>query len=215
MSVQLIMVIMKLWIAVISFVYLIIYIVDLCGRKKCSSDNDDNRIDIICQYGDFETLHQFLSHNTLSDGYPAQETKVGNLLLTGATGYLGIHILADYLRHDNGMAYCIVRGENWEDSEKRLAKLLSFYFAELGINMEIINSSEFAGILRETARQTNTEYIFETFINDMDESETLNYDSNIRIENAFTTDYLQKTTKRQETLILELIMHFGFYIMNV
>ena len=55
-------------------------------------------------------------------------------------------------------------------------KLLYFdrllaYLAELGIDMEIIDGREFAEILRESARQTNTAYIFQTFINDMDESE--------------------------------------------
>ena len=70
-------------------------------------------------------------------------------------------------------------------------KLLD-YFSKIGIDMKIIGGKEFAEILRETAKQTNTEYIFETFINDMDEDEMLNYDSNIRIENDYTVDYLKK-----------------------
>lgn len=36
------------------------------------------------------------------------------------------------------------------------------------------------------------EHIFETFINDMDENDQLNYDSNIRIENDFTVQYLKQ-----------------------
>jgi len=36
------------------------------------------------------------------------------------------------------------------------------------------------------------EHIFETFINDMDEDDKLNYDSNIRIENDFTVQYLKQ-----------------------
>ena len=36
------------------------------------------------------------------------------------------------------------------------------------------------------------EHIFETFISDMDENEHLQYDSNIRIENSFTVEYLKQ-----------------------
>lgn len=64
-------------------------------------------------------------------------------------------------------------------------------FKKCGIDMKIVDSAKFTGALKETAKQTNTEYIFETFINDMDENDKLNYDSNIRIENDFTVTYLK------------------------
>jgi archaellum component FlaD/FlaE len=54
-----------------------------------------------------------------------------------------------------------------------------------------VNSVFFTAALRETAQQTKTEHIFETFINDMDENDKLNYDSNIRIDNDFTVQYLK------------------------
>lgn len=59
-----------------------------------------------------------------------QKTEVGNILLAGATGYLGIHILADFIEHENGVAFCLVRGKNQAVSEKRLNDLLNFYFGE-------------------------------------------------------------------------------------
>lgn len=46
--------------------------------------------------------------------------------------------------------------------------------------------------MRNAAGQAGTEFIFETFINDMDENDKLNYDSNIRIENDFTVQYLNR-----------------------
>ena len=64
-------------------------------------------------------------------------------------------------------------------------------FRGLGFRMEIIPGNAFAEILRQTAQQSGMEYVFETFINDMDENEQLNYDSNIRIENDFTVQYLK------------------------
>ena len=53
---------------------------------------------------------------------------VGNVLLTGATGYLGAHILADFLAQDGGIAYCPVRGKDTADSTRRLREVLHFYF---------------------------------------------------------------------------------------
>ena len=34
-----------------------------------------------------------------------------NILLTGATGFLGIHILEQLLENENGNIYCIIRDE--------------------------------------------------------------------------------------------------------
>lgn len=66
------------------------------------------------------------------------------------------------------------------------------YLSRLGIKMKIVNGKLFSEILRNTAKQNGMEHIFETFINDMDENEKLKYDSNIRIENEFTVEYLRK-----------------------
>jgi len=50
------------------------------------------------------------------------------VLLTGATGYLGIHILNDILSMTNLKVYCLVRGKNLRDAENRLYGLLNYYF---------------------------------------------------------------------------------------
>lgn len=79
---------------------------------------------------DFSTVNTILAKNTIERIKKPNKTEVGNILLAGATGYLGIHILADYLEHDTGIAYCIVRGKDKADSEKRMADLLEFYFGD-------------------------------------------------------------------------------------
>ena len=77
---------------------------------------------------DFTEIHELLAKNRMESAILPQHTPLGNILLSGATGFLGAHILADYLEHDEGIAYCLVRGKNLEDSEKRLHELLAFYF---------------------------------------------------------------------------------------
>ncbi len=77
---------------------------------------------------DFTEVNKVLEKNKLEYIHVPKKCDVGNILLAGATGYLGIHILADFLDNDRGTAYCLVRGKDKNDSIERLQKLLDFYF---------------------------------------------------------------------------------------
>jgi len=63
-----------------------------------------------------------------------KQTKMdaGGILLTGATGFLGIHILAELLSDASEKIYCLVRGQN---PEKKLYQLLRFYFPNLSTSL--------------------------------------------------------------------------------
>lgn len=52
------------------------------------------------------------------------------VLLTGATGYLGAHILRE-LADGRRKVYCLVRGESEEAAKRRLRSRLCFYFGEV------------------------------------------------------------------------------------
>lgn len=88
------------------------------GDKATVSYNDN----------DFCDIHQIISNNVISSTYAICKNELGNVFLTGATGYLGIHILAEFLESENGKIYCLVRGNDMEDSKDRLKGLLNFYF---------------------------------------------------------------------------------------
>ena len=47
------------------------------------------------------------------------------ILLTGATGFLGSHLLLDLLRHSDAHVVCLVRGSGNQDAERRLAEALA------------------------------------------------------------------------------------------
>lgn len=51
-----------------------------------------------------------------------------NVLLTGVTGFLGVHILDYLLKNTNCMIYCIIREKYSKKPQERLESLLSFYF---------------------------------------------------------------------------------------
>ena len=97
-------------------------------KQLCEFINSDNVEAVTYDENDFSGINEVLSNNTIEKIKPPQKNPLGNILLAGATGYLGMHILADYLDNDEGTAYCIIRGKDQADSENRLADLLSFYF---------------------------------------------------------------------------------------
>ncbi len=78
----------------------------------------------------FAGINAILAKNTIEQISTAKDVPVGTVLITGTTGYLGIHVLADFLNKDIGIAYCLVRGENNEESKSRLKKLMQFYFGD-------------------------------------------------------------------------------------
>lgn len=52
------------------------------------------------------------------------------ILLTGSTGYLGVHLLEKLLDTTQNRIYCVVRGENDQQANARLTKMLKFYFKD-------------------------------------------------------------------------------------
>jgi len=79
---------------------------------------------------DFTAVNAILEKNKPEYITAPKKCEVGDILLAGATGYLGIHILADFLENDTGTVYCLVRGKDLPDSTARLNKLLDFYFGD-------------------------------------------------------------------------------------
>lgn len=77
---------------------------------------------------DYRGIDQYLKQHT---GGKASRGHLGNVLVTGVTGYLGIHILIDLLKHP-GMCdkiVCLARSKRKLSAEKRVKSAL-FYYAE-------------------------------------------------------------------------------------
>ena len=100
--------------------------------RQCMEEGD--KLSISYEDVDFSRINELLAKNRLDETVPPVQD-VGNILLAGATGFLGIHILADYLEHDSGTAYCLVRGKTQAESKKRLIELLNFYFGDRYVNL--------------------------------------------------------------------------------
>lgn len=97
-------------------------------------NDDDIQIPIEYRHKSDEIL-ACINESTLSDKY------LGNVFLTGANGFIGIHLLHELLTTTNVNIYCLVRGNNIVHATERLTKTYDFYFDENISN--IINSRVF------------------------------------------------------------------------
>ena len=99
--------------------------------KLLSGENmgTDLDLDIIENY-DYTEINELLSENTLENFVNGQKEVIGNVLLTGVTGYLGIHILYEYIKNETGTIYCMMRKGSFDSCEDRLIDLMDYYFDE-------------------------------------------------------------------------------------
>lgn len=75
---------------------------------------------------DYTKIDELIAKN---DGpIKMKKDKIKNILLTGATGYLGSHILDNLLKHTKCNIYCLIRAKNNNDPQTRLLDILRFYF---------------------------------------------------------------------------------------
>lgn len=78
-----------------------------------------------------EDLDQILADLSLADRLPWTSTPEAlpprRILLTGATGFLGSHMLLDLLRHSDAHVYCLVRAADEETATARLGDALKSY----------------------------------------------------------------------------------------
>ncbi|WP_458406165.1 amino acid adenylation domain-containing protein [Methanobrevibacter sp.] len=91
--------------------------------------SDDLDVDIIENY-DYTMINNLLEKNTFENFAKGKNLELGNVLLTGVTGFLGIHVLYEYLKSEEGTIYCMLRKGKFDTCEERLIDLMNYYFKE-------------------------------------------------------------------------------------
>jgi len=76
----------------------------------------------------FAPLNALLAANTLDNFREGNRQPIGDVLLTGATGYLGIHILNELLSNYHGKILCPVRAKGNDEALSRIKTLYFYYF---------------------------------------------------------------------------------------
>lgn len=93
-----------------------------------SDDIDDGvRIVDFDDY-DYSKIDEMLSHNTIQALCDGEQRPIGNIMLTGATGFMGVHVLAHYLREESGIVYCLIRKGKFDSPKDRLKNIFFYYF---------------------------------------------------------------------------------------
>lgn len=68
------------------------------------------------------------------DTFKAKSIHMKHVLLTGATGFLGAHLLYDLIKNTNAKVYCLIRDKNNIDAKTRLVNKLHYYFGKELLN---------------------------------------------------------------------------------
>jgi thioester reductase-like protein len=83
--------------------------------------------DIIRNF-DYEKLQPVLAQNTENNLDFLKVSELGDIILTGATGFLGIHVLKEFIEHFNGKVTCFIRKGRSHSLQQRIKTMLIYYF---------------------------------------------------------------------------------------
>ncbi len=92
------------------------------------SQSTSNETNTTYKMKHFNNIHKLLRQNSYYKKLSLRERELKNVLLFGATGFLGIHLLAELLKIDDIKIYCIIRENPSTSSENKLKNKFKFYF---------------------------------------------------------------------------------------
>ncbi len=76
----------------------------------------------------YNAIDALLAANDARNADDVVDGKLGDILLTGSTGFLGIHVLKEFITNYDGKIYCLVRKGKYETPDKRLMNMMMYYF---------------------------------------------------------------------------------------
>jgi amino acid adenylation domain-containing protein/thioester reductase-like protein len=80
---------------------------------------------------DYTAINELIRVNSMEHVDEISARPLGNVILTGATGFLGVHVLYAYLKNTEGKITCLIRRGRYETAEKRMKTMLMYYFGEM------------------------------------------------------------------------------------
>ena len=93
---------------------------------------------------DYTDINELLSKNTIEAFKNGEKRELGNIMITGATGFMGAHLLAQFLSEEDGKAYCMIRKGRYKTAKERLVNMMFYYFGtlfaeEIETRVEVMN----------------------------------------------------------------------------
>ncbi len=99
------------------------------GDKLSNLQSDNKNLTDKISKLDYTRINKLIKNNVYDPHIKLSED-IGNVLLTGVTGFLGAHILDSFMTNEKGKIYCIVRKRNNVDVYERLKSTLKFFFGD-------------------------------------------------------------------------------------
>lgn len=100
---------------------------ELAAKALGLTSTDEDIIEIETPVIPFEEHESNLDSGAMIE---AASRTLGDVLLTGSTGFLGAHLLHELLTHTDSTIHCLVRAKDDKEAFSRLEGTLNFYFAE-------------------------------------------------------------------------------------
>ncbi len=97
--------------------------------KLVTDSNDDVGFGDLSDY-DYSAINQLLEKNTIQSYLIGEKQKLGDVILTGSAGFLGIHVLYELLKEYTGKVYCLMRGKRNMSAYNRMKSMFFYYFEE-------------------------------------------------------------------------------------
>ena len=99
------------------------------GSDVNASEGDTQEITETGRDGyDYSRIHELLRRNTPEAFRNGEKLPLNDVLLLGATGYLGSHVFHELIVNHNSKLYCLVRPGKDQSGKERLQSLLRYYF---------------------------------------------------------------------------------------
>lgn len=100
------------------------------AMQSCSTTGTDLPADAAPADTEASPFAPLLGGNTVQAFLDGERQSVGNVFLTGGTGFLGVHILHELIVNTDAQITCLVRRSQLFDASSRLRTLLFYYFGD-------------------------------------------------------------------------------------
>ena len=77
---------------------------------------------------DYTKINDLLARNNTDAFKNSSLRALGNVLVTGATGFMGAHLVAEYLDTEEGYVYCMLRKGRFNSAADRMRNMMFYYF---------------------------------------------------------------------------------------
>ena len=163
------------------------------------------REDVALKEEDKPAVYEQLKDNTLKKAAEVKRESIGDVLLSGCVGFLGIHILKELIDRREGKIICLLRKGNAATAEKRLKNMLMYYFDKpFDKEIEEFISVVEADITDDSLSEKLKDLHFDTIINSAALVKHYAADDSIEQVNVHGVENLIKCAKEHSSRMIQI-----------